>query len=417
MRATRFAVRPEMKKSISQALSINEVGCKGTVLVAAGEPKTVVRFRFDLLKTMVAVGYRVYVTTPEMSPEDVLSLNKIGVTVIETPMSRANITPVSDLRYTKQMIEICRSIKPDIVLAYTIKAVVFGTLAARLAGVRRVSALVPGLGYAFSEIETAKRRMIGAIARNLYRFAFSRCDVVIFQNCDDIDTVVEKRLISREKCRLVDGSGVNIDTFPAIPLPVRFSFLMAARLLKSKGIYEYIEAAQLLQARFPDVDFCIAGPEDPSPDSIDPSVLAAASEQGTIKFLGNVNDIRKILASSTVFVLPSYYREGIPRAGLEALATGRPVIACDSPGCRETVVHEVNGYLIAPRDVDGLAAAMASLIQNPDLVEKMALASRSLAEARFDNRKVNQKMLEHLDLVSRNDDGTGSATPLYSKAE
>jgi glycosyltransferase involved in cell wall biosynthesis len=398
-----------MKKTNTQPLEANEIDCRGTIIVAAGEPKTVVRFRFDLLKTMVAEGYRVYVTTPKMLPEDVVSLNKVGVTVIETPMSRANITPVADLRYTKQMVEICRTIKPDIVLAYTIKAVVFGTLAARIAAVPRVSALVPGLGYAFSEIETVKRRVIGAVAQKLYKFAFSRCDVVIFQNCDDIDTVVDMRLISPDKCRLVDGSGVNIDTFPAKPLPARFSFLMAARLLKSKGIYEYIEAAKLLKVRFPDVDFCIAGPEDPSPDSIDPGVLVAASQQGTIKFLGNVNNIREILATSSVFVLPSYYREGIPRAGLEALATGRPIIACDSPGSRETVVNEVNGYLIAPRDVDSLAEAMAMLIQNFDLVERMALASRLLAEARFDNRKVNQKMLEHLDLVRSGDDHSVSA--------
>ncbi|NOU08145.1 MAG: glycosyltransferase family 4 protein [Hyphomicrobiaceae bacterium] len=304
------------------------------VLLVAGEPKTVIRFRYDFLKALVASGYAVYVTTPKMLPDDEAALSGIGVVVIETPIARASITPIHDLRYTHQMFAICRQIKPSLVLAYTMKAVVFGTLAARMARVPAVSSLIPGLGYAFSDIDTGRRHMINYIAKRMYQSAFARSDVVIFQNKDDIDTVVQARLITRDRCRLVDGSGVNIETFPCKPLPDNVMFLVAARLLKSKGVAEFIGAARILKAEVPTVDFVLAGPQDPSPDRVDPNLIDGAVREGVIRYLGNLNDIRQTMEEATVFVLPSYYREGVPRAGLEALSMGRPIIATDMPGCR-----------------------------------------------------------------------------------
>jgi glycosyltransferase involved in cell wall biosynthesis len=291
-----------------------------------------------------------------------------------------------------------REIRPDAVLTYFIKPVIYGTLAAALSGVPRRFALVAGLGYMFSD---DRKDGAGTLLRRLVRFlygaAFSRCEKVFLQNYEDLTELVELGLLAREKAVRLNGTGVELGRLRPVP-PVLSppTFLLMARLLKQKGVREYAAAAGVVKTLHPDARFILLGDVDPNPNSVSRAEVESWVAKGILEWPGQVTDVLPYIAQSSVYVLPSYYREGVPRSTQEAMAMGRPVITTDNTGCRETVIDGVNGFIVPVRDEQALAKAMLRFVEQPGLIEPMGRESRRLAEERFDVNKVNDTMLAEM---------------------
>jgi glycosyltransferase involved in cell wall biosynthesis len=261
-------------------------------------------------------------------------------------------------------------------------------------------AMISGLGYAFGEGGGLARALMRRLVGTLYRASLRHADGVFFQNPDDLADFQRLAIIGdRHKAIRVNGSGVDLGHYRSSPPRLEPpTFLLIARLLKDKGIYEFVEAARRLRARHPRARFCLIGPLDPNPAAISARDLESWRAEGAIEYLGEAADVRPHLAETTAYVLPSIYREGIPRTLLEAMSTGRALITTDTPGCRETVRPGENGFLVPPGDAAALAEAIERFIARPDLAVSFGRRSRALAEELFDVRKVNAVMLEAMGL-------------------
>lgn len=370
-----------------------------TIVVIGGFAESLLNFRGPLLRTLVERGHRVVACAPAASAGVVDALAAMGVAYHDVPFKRAGLRPDQDLRALGTLVALLREIRPDIVLGYTIKPVIYGLLAARLAGVPRQFAIITGLGYAFVN-SGARARLVRAVVRRLYRLSLGSADRVFFQNPDD-RALFEQMGLVRDAAQavLINGSGVDVDAFQPAPIPHGpASFLLIARLLRDKGISEYVEAARMIRARYPQAVFRLAGWIDDNPAAISERELSAWTAEGVIEYLGRLDDVRPALAASSVYVLPSY-REGTPRTVLEAMAMGRPVVTTDAPGCRETVRDGRNGYLVPVQDAAALARALERFLVEPGLIETMGREGRRMAVAKYDVRKVNGVILQTLGLA------------------
>lgn len=372
-------------------------------LMIANSPNSLLNFRLNLIKSLQAAGYTVHAACPtvkDSGPERSL-LAEHGVTLYPVPMSRTGLNPFSDLVTLHSLYKLMRALRPTVVLGYTIKPVIWGSLAAFLAKVPNRFALITGLGYVFVDDAqiSKKQRLVRSVVESLYALALNRCERVFFQNPDDESLFRRLKIIKLSvPSTVVKGSGVDLSHFEASSLPEKSVFILIARLLIDKGVRQYAEAAAQLKTRHPNTQFKLVGYLDENPKSIKQAELDSWIASGDIDYLGKLTDVRPALASASVFVLPTFYREGIPRTILEALAMGRAVITTDTPGCRETVIHGVNGYLVEPRSVDDLLSAMEKLITDPALVTKMGEASLKLARDDFDVDKVNIQMLHGMSI-------------------
>jgi glycosyltransferase involved in cell wall biosynthesis len=371
------------------------------IVIGASLAASLINFRGELIRELLADGAEVHVTAPDFESDSDSSqaLSEWGVTVHQVAMSRTGMNPLSDLRSLTAYRRLFRRLRPDAYLGYTAKPVIYGILAAWLVGVPRRVAMITGLGYGFQG--DSRRAFLRAVVANLYRAALRRATNVIFQNPDDLRTFQSLALLSpHSKVSVVNGSGVDLAKFKPHPLPEGpLVFLMIARLLGDKGVREYVSAARLLAQEHSGVRFLLVGPRDPGPDAIPAAELAQWVSEGIIDYLGEQRDVRPFLAACSVYVLPSY-REGTPRSVLEAMATGRPVITTDAPGCRQTVMEGKNGMLVPVRDAQALADAMMALAADTAKREAMGAASRSFAESLYDVRKVNAQMLSIMGLAS-----------------
>ncbi|HRP09045.1 MAG TPA: glycosyltransferase family 4 protein, partial [Gemmatimonadales bacterium] len=350
-----------------------------------------------LLEDLASRGHDIHALAPALSRdlETTSFLRSIGVSYGDVPFSRTGRNPFADLMAGTTLYRRMAKCHPDLVLSYTVKPVIWGTLTAALLRVPDRIALVTGLGFAASRPAHPIQRVAAQLARSLLRFALGRATLVIFQNPDDLNESRSLGILPGDvETAIVDGSGVDLDEFEEVPLsafpPVRF--LTVARLLGAKGIRELVAAARMVHASHPEVEFHLVGGVDPGPDSIDAFEVHQWAAEGALVWHGNVSDVRPHLAACHAYVLPSY-REGLPRSSQEAMATGRAVITTDVPGCRETVVDGVNGWLVAAKDPAALAGAMERMILNPDLLQTMGCASRRIAEERFDVHRINRQML------------------------
>lgn len=367
----------------------------GTILINASFAPSLVNFRGDLIRELVSRGHRVHVTGPDMSDDLRIALRAMGSEPHSMPLERNGMNPKADLCYCRAQVALQRQLRPDLVLNYTIKPNIWGSIAARLTGCKAVS-MVTGAGYLLLDGNGIKRRLIQMLAKRLYQAALSGNEVVIFQNDDDVADFVGARIVQPRQVRTVRGSGVNLAHFRRVSLPAEPVFLMIARLLRTKGVQEYAQAAEQVRATYPEARFLLVGMQDASPDGIDPADLARWQARG-LEYLGELTDVRPAIAASSVYVLPSY-REGTPRSVLEAMAMGRPIITTDVPGCRETVQSGSNGLLVPARDPVALAGAMEQLILDPALRAKMGEAAYALAADRFDVEVVNRSLISHLPL-------------------
>lgn len=356
------------------------------------------------MKAVAKAGYEVHVICPGLLDNEPVraKLESSGVVCHDIKMARTGLNPVADFSVLLTLRKRMREIRPDIVLCYTIKPVIYGMLAARLSGVSRRIALITGLGYAFTgQEQRGLRSYLRHVLRRLYKVALDGAHRVIFQNNDDKKLFLELGLVaSEEKVAVVNGSGIDVSSFTVAPLPEPPSFLLIARLLGDKGVREYVAAARNIKRTNSNARFMLVGWVDENPDAISHAELDGWIASGDIEFLGKLDDVRPAIANCNIYVLPSY-REGTPRTVLEAMAMGRPIVTTDAPGCRETVEPGVNGMLVPVKSVGELEAAMRFFIENPSEISKMGVSSRLIAEEKYDVHKVNKKMLQYMGVATR----------------
>ncbi|MFC1523800.1 glycosyltransferase family 4 protein [Thermodesulfobacteriota bacterium] len=368
------------------------------IIVLGSYDQSLINFRGLLLQTMVQEGHEVIACAPEISDDVRSKLFSIGVHSVSVPMNRTGITPVKDLVTFFILVKLFVSVKPDIILSYTIKPVIYGSLAARMAGIQKIYSMITGLGNAFT-FGNLRQRLLGTIASLLYRISLKQNQKVFFQNPDDVKFFKELRFLSDpEKVVMINGSGVDLEWYKPVPLPGNCSFLLIARLIREKGVYDYVEAARMIKQKHPHVKFRLVGWLENSPSAITETELLSWKEEGIIEYLGKLDDVRPAIAETTVYVLPSYYLEGVPRTNLEAMAMGRPVITTDAPGCRETVIEGENGFLVPLRHPEALAQAMEKFVHQPEKVSRMGSVSRELAETKFNVHEVNKIIMKTIDL-------------------
>lgn len=354
--------------------------------------RTIYNFRGDLVREIQSKGYEVVVTGPDR--EGLEKIEDLGVRFEEIPLEKTGMNIFSDIKYMLKLRKLFKEEKPDVTLGYTIKPVIYGSIAAKLAGVKNINSMITGVGYVFTA-ETFKAKAIRFIVSILYRISFACSDTVIFQNPDDRKEFLDRGLLKKEKTGLVNGSGVNMERYKATDFPEELTFFMLSRVLHSKGIREYLEAAKIVKEKHPETKFMLLGAVENMQDSMSEEDLKPYIDERIIEHFGETDDVRDYYGDSTVFVLPSY-REGTPRTVLEAMAMGRPIITTDAPGCRETVIDGKNGFLVPVGDVEALSEKMIWFINNTDKIEKMGSESKAYCKKKFDVDKVNKSMLEHM---------------------
>lgn len=369
------------------------------VLVVACLTSSLVNFRYDILRE-IARRADVLACAPDDDPETVEILRGIGVSFQRIPMDRVGASPLADLRTLAALVRICRSFRPDVIFPYTMKPIIYGCLAARLTRVPRRVPMCTALGYVYVDPEPGLRlRVLRWISTMLYRVALPGVQEMLIYNEGDRRTFLRHRLMpATVALSRVPGSGINLDRFPQVPVPEGPPvFLMVARLLRMKGVPEYVAAARAIKRRFPDARCQLVGPFDDNPTSIRPEELERYVAEGCIEYLGTTRDIRPYLARASVFVLPSHC-EGISRSVLEAMSTGRAIVTTDGIGCAEPVLEGKTGFVVPVGNADALADAMAKFAENPALAASMGDAARRHAEATFDVNKVNRILLGKLGL-------------------
>jgi len=365
-------------------------------LLISPKNRTVYNFRGELVREIEALGYEVVVTGPDQT--DVDKIEALGARFIEIPMNKTGTSIKSDLKYCRALKKLMRQEKPDATLGYTVKPVIYGSIAAKLAGVKNINSMITGGGYTFIAT-TPKARVLGLIVRSLYRVGLGVSDRVIFQNTDDRDEFTSRHLVSADKCRVVNGSGVDTERFKPVPLPDAPSFFMLSRLLKSKGVGEYLEAARLVKKDFPEVLFFLLGKiETDMQDALPEDYIRSFEADGTVERFEETSEVRPYYGQCGVYVLPSY-REGTPRTVLEAMAMGRPILTTDTQGCRSTVINGETGFLVPTRDVESLAEKIRWFIKNWNRIPEMGEKGRRYCEEKYDVRKVNAAMLRFMGLV------------------
>lgn len=361
--------------------------------------RTAYNFRGDLIREIIACGYEVIVTGPNR--DNVEKIEALGARFAEIPMDKNGVNPFADLQYMRALYKLFREEKPDAVLGYTSKPVIYGSIAAKRAGVGKIAAMVTGAGYAFTA-QTAKAKLIKAVMSMLYKRAFHCADTVIFQNPDDQSQFVEEHLVDAQKCCVVNGSGVDTEKFSVAPYPKQLTFFMLARVMYSKGIREYLEACEIVKQKHPQVRCMLLGACENIQDSLPQSDLQAYVDKGIIEHFGETDTVAEYYRQCSVFVLPSY-REGTPRTVLEAMSMGRPIITTDAPGCRETVIDGVTGYLVPVRNGQAVAEKMLEFVEHPERIAQMGEKGARYCREKYDVRKVNGDMCAYLGIKGVNE--------------
>lgn len=358
-------------------------------------------FRRSLARAVQTAGHEVLLISPP--GEYGARFRELGLRWEPLPaMDRRSLNPLRELRALAELVTLFRREQPTLVHNFTIKCAVYGSIAAMLAGVRARINAVAGLGYVFASADR-RARLLRPLVRALMRFALrGRRSRLILQNHDDARMFLAHRLIEDARVRVIAGSGVDCNRF--VPQtrsrndPPRV--LLAARLLWEKGVKEYVQASRTLRAQGRRVRFLLAGASDPgNPAAVPEASVRGWVDEGLVEWIGHVDDMPALFASTDIFVLPSYYREGLPKSLIEAAACATPLITTDMPGCRDVVVDGVDGLIVPPRDAEALCAAIVRLLDAPELARKLGLAARAKALAKFDERIVIRRTLETYDEV------------------
>lgn len=361
-------------------------------------------FRAGLIKALREKQYVIYAFTSEYSMDDLKKIEALGVIPVTYELNRGGVNPLADAKATYALSKKIKEVAPDLVFSYFSKPVIFGTLAARMAKVPQVIGMLEGLGYAFTDQPEGlsnKTKLIKNIQALLYKIALPQLDKIIFLNPDDPKDLLASYNIKAKKVEVLGGIGLDLDEYgfqamKSIESSIKFLFI--GRMLKEKGIHDFIAAAKMVKQTYPDVEFTVLGAIDASnPGALKQSELDQLISLNIINYPGQVDNVQDWIAKSHVFVLPSY-REGVPRSTQEVMATGRAVITTDVPGCRETVIDGVNGFLVKKWNPKALADKMIYFIEHPEQIKAMGDESYKLAQENFDADKVNKRLINMLGL-------------------
>lgn len=361
-------------------------------------------FRADLIKELVKKNVKVYAFTIDNQVSELEKIEKLGAIPVVYSLNRGSLNPLSDLYATYKLSKQIKELKPDLVFSYFTKPVIYGSLAAKLSKVKKITAMLEGLGSPFTvhpHGQSLKIKLIRFIQVSLYRIVFPFIDKIVFLNKDDpVDLIENNKIKYKANSPVVLGPiGLNLRDYSYTPWNTsnEISFIFIARLLAEKGIFEYVEAAKIVKKKYPHIIFRVIGGLDlENPYGLTQNQLDELIESKTIEYSGFVTNVDDYIKKSAVFVLPSYYREGVPRSTQEAMAIGRPVITTDVPGCRDTVIDGINGFLVPKWNPQVLAEKMIYFIEHPEQVRMMGDQSHKIAIEKFDAEKVNQRLLEIL---------------------
>lgn len=359
-------------------------------------------FRKDFILSCLQRNYQVYAFVSEYTDEWLDKIKNLGAIPTTYQLSRGGLNPFADLKSTYQLIKKIREIQPDIVFPYSTKPLIYGTFAAYNAKVPSIYGMIEGLGSPFTvhkHGQNFKAQFIRFVQVCLYRLVFPYLDKIIFLNHDDPKDLVDNyKIPHKDNAIYVLGPiGLNLQEYLYTKWNEQnnLSFIFVSRLLAEKGIYEYLEAAKIVKKLYPEVLFRIIGGLDAeNPTGLKQAELEQLVETGIVEYDGFVTDVDQSIRNSAVFVLPSYYREGVPRSTQEAMAIGRPVITTDVTGCRDTVLDGVTGFLVPKWDVAALVEKMIYFIDHPEQVNIMGYQGYLYAKAHFDVDKVNYKLLQ-----------------------
>lgn len=364
-------------------------------------------FRADIIRELVTNNHIVYAFTSEYSQECLEKIRALGAKPVTYQLSRGGLNPFADIRSFLQLKSLLKRLKPDLVFSYFAKPVIYGSMAAKAAKVPRIIGMLEGLGYTFTEQPeglTTKTKIVRSIQVLLYKIAFPCLDKMIFLNPDDQFDLMEVYGLKTPEVHVLGGIGLCMADYPYIKAkssPVKFLFI--GRLLKEKGVFELIQAIRIVKQKYPQAHFTILGAIDhQNMGALKQEELDQLLEEELFEYPGYVASVNKWITNASVFVLPSY-REGVPRSTQEAMAIGRPVITTDVPGCRETVVDGLNGFLVPKWNAEALAEKMCYFIENPQQVNIMGLESYKIAQEKFDAEKVNSKLIEIMGLKDLNE--------------
>ena len=339
---------------------------------------------FDRAIAAVSAGYKVTVIT--RCRDSARELKKYDLLTENFEFSRRGSNPITELATILKLRSTLKRIKPDIVHNIALKPVVLGSLAAQLAGIRNIVNAPVGMGYVFTSQES-KARVLRPIVKVLIRYVLrNKNRRVIIENHDDFENLVSGGFARRDLIALIKGAGVDVQKFSQRPEPAEpVKVIMVSRLLRDKGVYEFICAAKIVRSKNSSVQFLLVGDiDDGNPTSMNSEAIASLANSIDVTWLRARTDIAELLAESHIACLPSY-REGLPKSLIEAASVGRPIVTTDVPGCREVVTHMVNGLLVQPRDAQALALAIEKLVEDTNLRKSMGEENRHKAEAEYAN--------------------------------
>ena len=353
------------------------------ILLLCASSNSVKNFRIPLIKKLQAEGYRVGVSAFD---EDNLNIiNTLDVDFFCVKTVNRSMNPKHFIAQKKHYEKIIKEYNPDAVMTFVLKPNTIGVNAAHRAGVKNIYSMVEGAGDAFGN-NSLKWRLIRYIICRWYKKSFKHVKRVFFLNNDDKKEFVNRKLVKEKQCEVIHGIGVDLNRFSYSPTQNTKTFLMVSRLLKTKGVMDYCECARIVKQNYPDAEFRYLGAEG----TVKKEDIREYIEDGSLNYLGVVQDVKSYVEDCGVFVLPSYYREGLPMSIMEAEAVGRAVLTTDNVGCRETVIDGHNGFLVQKQNAVDLAEKAIRLIENPKMVREMGANSRKFAEENFDSNKINE---------------------------
>lgn len=378
---------------MSQQHRIAVVGTMSSVILG---------FRGELIKAMVQAGHLVYAFASDYTTETETAVVSLGAIPVSYKLGRFSLNPFAELLSAVHLYRLFRQYKISMTFCYFAKPVIYGTLAAWAAGVPVRVAKIEGLGRAFTigpKGDTLKRKLVQRIQVALYRLSLARAQHVFLLNPDDKKDLIDRFNIRTGQLHQLNGIGVNLAQYARTKAPSqRVCFIFIGRLLEEKGIRYFLAAAEQVKQQHPQAEFVVLGEPD-GKHGVSRKQLLDYVERGIIYYPGRVGNVVPHIQQASVFVLPSYYREGVPRSTQEAMAVGRAVITTDMPGCRETVINGVNGFLVPAHDQHALEQAMLQFIHQPELIDSMGEQSYQLAKHKFDASKINQQIMQVLQLL------------------
>lgn len=366
------------------------------IAVLSSHTSSLFWFRMDMMKDFIKKGHTVIALGSEPEADWKEKFEEHNIEYRQLYVERNGVNPLKDLSTFKSLYKFMKKEKPDKIFAYQAKTVIYGSVAAKLNGISEVYPLIAGLGSIFRGTGI-KNKAVKTIMKIEYWAACKCSRKVFFQNNDDKNEFIHNGLIKADKTVIINGSGVNLEKFKPITLPGHPAFLFIGRLIKDKGIMEYLEACKEVKKMHPHVRCLLVGPYDSNPSALQPEELKPYIEKGIIEYFGEQSDVRPYISQCSAFILPSYH-EGTPKTVLEAMATGRAIITTDAPGCRETVVEGMNGLLVPVKEVEKLKEKMIWMIEHIEDAKRMGQESLKMCQEKYDVKKVNKTILQTMNL-------------------